>query len=90
MGGHVFSSDYTRNISPVGMCMEGIHPIPPGTLVTLEFTLPGIAGTFTAKARVIWANGSEGATGAAMGLEFLDLAPHALDYLRNYSPAKTP
>lgn len=64
-----------------GMFVPTNEPLPPGTYVSLEFTVPTSLSPISVVGRVAW-NG-DATKGKGMGIEFYDLDPHSrLELLR--------
>src|SRR4051812_32712395 len=63
----------SANLSSGGIFLEKTIPHPAGTVVNLEFTLPGESEPLKVRAEIVNADTLEG--GLGMGLRFLDLVP---------------
>lgn len=70
-------SEFTRDINEGGLFIETRDPRPPGTEVSLHFTLPGEADPVATTGRVVWTTSGEDGRPAGMGVEFEGLASEA-------------
>jgi len=66
-------SEFTRDINEGGLFIETGKPCPPGTVVTLQFNLPGGHEAVVAKGLVVRINPGDAATPPGMGIEFDEL-----------------
>lgn len=87
-------SEFTRDINEGGLFIETEKPRPPGTEVSLHFSLPGSDRTVKTNGIVVRvSDGSDGAT-PGMGIEFEDLPPearaHINQVIRALRPRSTP
>lgn len=80
-------SEFTRNINEGGLFIATDRPAEEGTRVTLEFELPGAAGTIRAVGRVAWIQSGDqpGPVGRpGMGVEFEDLDHDARERINDF------
>ncbi len=67
---------YTRDISTGGMYLETTSSLKPGSIVFVDFFLPGIRKKFKLKGKVVWTKRGEdafGETKPGIGIEFIQL-----------------
>lgn len=81
-------SDFSVNLSSGGVFLETADIIPMGTIMTLEFQVPGDYAAISCKGRVAWVNahGSKIKPDfpAGIGLQFLDLSGPDAERLRDF------
>jgi uncharacterized protein (TIGR02266 family) len=78
-------SEFTRNVNEGGVFIKTGKPAAAGTLVHLEFELPGGAGTIKASGRVTHAQDRENAyEPAGMGVRFEDLDADARERINEF------
>ncbi len=70
--GH-FLFENATNISEHGIFVEINKPLPPGTLLNLEFSLPDSKEKIKAMGEVIWVNSLKGDSNPGMGVRFVNL-----------------
>jgi len=74
-----FFSEFTTNINEGGLFIETDTPSAIGTLVQLQFQLPGTDEPLKVSGRVIWTTPGAPGEVPGMGVEFEDLDPIARD-----------
>lgn len=86
-GGAVLT-DYSVNISTGGIFLETATPLPQGTALQLEFTLPPRTTPIRCQARVAWVNHpdfpSKPGLPPGIGVQMLDLALDDLHAIRDF------
>ena len=70
-----FFTDFAENLSAGGMFIATRKPLPPGTIITVEFILPDTSVKIKTKAEVVWARKStlSPSQKRGMGIRFNDL-----------------
>ena len=68
-------SDFTRDINEGGLFIPSDRPKPPGTEVSMRFTLPGSERIVETSGRVVRVSDGEGTEPPGMGIEFDPLSP---------------
>jgi uncharacterized protein (TIGR02266 family) len=63
-------SEFTRDINEGGVFIETADPRPPGTPVTLQFSLPGETDPVVTPGRVVWTSSGDDGEPPGMGIEF--------------------
>ena len=79
-------TDFTYDVSEGGVFVETDTPIPAGTHVSLEFTLPGSPEPVQAKGRVVRSVHPEQVgvgKPAGMGVQFVEISPKDVEKIRN-------
>ncbi len=67
---------YSRDISSGGMFIETTNTLKQGSIVFVDFFLPGIRKKFKLKGKVVWTHKNDDATGGVkpgIGIEFIQL-----------------
>ncbi|MDF1535460.1 MAG: TIGR02266 family protein [bacterium] len=68
-------TDYTINLSLGGLYIKTTRPLETGSIITVDFTLPGFAYSFRIKGKVVWKKSAETDEGPpGMGIEFTELS----------------
>lgn len=70
-------SEFTTNINEGGLFIETERPAPSGTLVALQFRLPGCEEPIKVDGRVVWTSADRPNDMPGMGIEFEGLGPDA-------------
>lgn len=70
------------NLSEGGVFLENTIPHPMGTLVQLEFTLPGDSAPIRARGKIVSSMG--GGSDLGMGVQFVDLDPEIARRIRAF------
>lgn len=80
--------DYSVNMSIGGLFLETSDLLPVGTILHVEFKLPGKEGTIACRAKVAWTNGPDSPKKAAlphgMGIQFLTLSLDDMYTIRDF------
>lgn len=76
-----FETRKTKDISPMGVCIESGRYIEPGSILELKFKFPG--QTSHGIGRVIWSRDLSGDGDFCCGLEFLAVAHGKIDQFAN-------
>jgi type IV pilus assembly protein PilZ len=83
----VFSKHNTLNISRGGVYIQTDTPLPLGTEVDLEFTLPGMEETIKVQGLVVWVHErtkiSISSYQPGMGIKFEEISPEGLTMITN-------
>ena len=66
-------SEFARNINEGGLFVETDSPPEPGSLVALQFQIPGGREPIQVMGRVVRITGGDASEGPGMGIEFEDL-----------------
>ncbi|MFQ5698345.1 MAG: TIGR02266 family protein [Myxococcota bacterium] len=69
-----FFSEFSANINEGGIFVRSERSVPLGSVVQLQFKLPGRERPLQMKGRVAWTE-SDAAEDNGIGIEFLDLSP---------------
>jgi len=70
-------SEFTTNINEGGLFIETERPAPVGTVVSLQFRLPGSEDPIQVGGRVVWTSAERPDEGPGMGIEFEGLDQEA-------------
>ena len=85
---HKRVTDQTVNMSPGGVFIETADILPAGTLLFVEFKLPGKEKPVACKAKVAWTNEpgnlKSHSQPAGIGLQFFSLSLENMDDLREF------
>jgi len=80
--------DYSNDLSEGGIFVETESPSPPGTPLTLRFTLPDVDRVFEARGKVAWIHDGQGAIGKSvargMGVEFVSVEEKDRKLIQEY------
>lgn len=77
--------DYSTDLSEGGIFIETEKPLPPGTPLTLRFTLPGVDRVFEVKAKVAWLNEERSSRlPRGMGVQFESMDDADRKAIENY------
>ena len=68
-----FFTEFSHDINEAGLFVETDAPAELGTLVALQFRVPGEAEPIQVAGRVAWTSDGEGKSPAGMGVEFHQL-----------------
>ncbi|WP_225072350.1 TIGR02266 family protein [Desulfuromonas sp. CSMB_57] len=86
--GEHYLTDYTVNVSTGGFFLESQQPLPPGTPLSLEFSLPGHTEPIRCSAQVAWVNQPTDKKNrrlpAGMGVQFQDLSLKDMSLIRSF------
>jgi uncharacterized protein (TIGR02266 family) len=74
----------SANLSTGGLFIERTVPHPVGTLVTLQFTLPGEVDPIKVRGEIVSAQGSE----LGMGVKFIDVDPATQQRITRFVEAR--
>ncbi len=84
----LFHSNTILNISKGGMFIKTDRPHPLGTVLLLEFTLPGRKESIHVTGKVVWTHKptqtSISSYEPGMGIKFLDIKPNDLALIEDY------
>lgn len=72
-----FFSEFTTDVNEGGLFIETDTPQPPGTLVMLQFRIPGSAQPIKVRGRVVWTSFDRPSELPGMGIEFEHLDARA-------------
>ncbi len=72
-----FFSEFTADVNEGGMFIETETLQPPGTVVVLQFRIPGSEAPIKVRGRVVWTSAERPAETAGMGIEFDNLDSRA-------------
>jgi uncharacterized protein (TIGR02266 family) len=70
-----FFTEFSTNINEGGIFIESESPSAIGSLVQLQFRLPGRDEPLTVSGRVTWLSDGKGEAPEGIGVEFLELTP---------------
>jgi len=79
-GDGLFFSDLTRDVSPGGIGLETIDPLPEGMTLRVQLDLDG-QSSFQVPGRVVWSHRVDGHRARA-GLQFENISPELQTQLR--------
>lgn len=72
-----FFSEFTADVNEGGLFIETETPQPPGTLVVLQFRIPGSDQPIKVRGRVVWTSFDRPSELPGMGIEFENLDARA-------------
>lgn len=89
---HNFYTAEARNISAGGLFVATAEPLPVGTAVEVQFTLPDLLHVYTARCTVRWLRraGGLGDLAPGMGLSFEDLGPEVAEAIQAFLAHREP
>ena len=81
-----FVAAYAKKISGGGLFIQTATPLALNQLVSLRFTLPGMAEPFELRGLVVWTNpfASQAAFPTGMGIKFLNLEPQQRTIIEDF------
>jgi len=80
-----FLSDYALNISKGGLFIHTENPLPPGTMVRIVFSLPGVPLLFDLSGRVKWSQSDfDDDDPPGMGVEFVQVSEKVRRRIENH------
>jgi uncharacterized protein (TIGR02266 family) len=78
-----FFTEFSANINEGGMFIETNEPAPLGTVIELQFRLPGLDRPLEVSATVAWLSDGKAESPAGMGVEFNELSPDAREAINS-------
>jgi type IV pilus assembly protein PilZ len=76
-------TEFTQNINEGGLFVETETPHPTGTVVWLQFRVPGSDDPLDVEGRVVWTQDSSSGESSGMGIEFDDLDRQARERINH-------
>lgn len=86
-----FLNASTKDISSGGMFIHTMYPLPEGTELNVQFSIPEVPMNFSVMGKIVWAatiEETENAVESGMGIEFLNLDPKKSKMLEDYIKEK--
>ncbi|UCD84320.1 MAG: TIGR02266 family protein [Deltaproteobacteria bacterium] len=84
---------YSRNLSRGGIFIQTVDPLPPGTPIFLQLTLPGSTLPLEIESKVIWSRKEEEEGGTkvipGMGIQFVRLDEQSKKLLDDFLKGKS-
>ena len=82
-----FFRAYVPNLGEGGLFIQTTKNLPVGSILDLEFSLPGSNQEITTKGKVVWIRPQDMSTEKmppGMGIQFIDMSPNNNELLKNY------
>jgi len=82
-----FFRAYIGNLATGGLFIKTTQTVPPGTIINLEFNLPGSDHFIQVNGKVIWARSKEESDErkpSGLGIQFVDMSPEDSKLLKSY------
>ena len=78
-----FFTEFSANINEGGMFVEMDEPPELGTVVQLQFSLPGDEQDVQVEGRIAWISDGKDESAAGVGIEFQNLPPDVCETINN-------